>query len=120
MGVSSNDFPSETRASEAGRTFMAKAQEMGFRVMPHFNFFGCDPSHSFYASVADYHMRELKTGRLMGWSWFGPGCRGNPQSRIRRSSVVRYTSVELLFECPSTEDIVVTATPRESILEAAV
>jgi hypothetical protein len=34
------------------------------------------------------------------------------------SSVDRYTSVDDLFECPSIEDIVVTATPFDSILEA--
>ena len=34
-------------------------------------------------------------------------------------SVVRYISVDVLFECPSIDEIVVTGTPFDNILEAA-
>jgi hypothetical protein len=35
------------------------------------------------------------------------------------SSVARYTSVELLFACPSRDEMVVTGTPCDNIREAA-
>ena len=39
-------------------------------------------------------------------------------SLIRASFVCKYASVDDLFECPSIDDIVVSGTPFESILEA--
>ncbi len=49
---------------------------------------------------------------------------GIPESPIAHvfilsMSVVRYISVDVLLECPSIDEIVVTGTPFDNILEAA-
>jgi hypothetical protein len=57
------------QASEKGRTFIKKAQSMGFRVMPHFNSIDMDPTHPAYTYVRDFGYRELENKRLLGWTW---------------------------------------------------
>ncbi|MBS3763347.1 MAG: hypothetical protein KGZ25_08605, partial [Planctomycetes bacterium] len=64
----------------AGVTFIESAREMGYRVMPHFNFFAVDPSHPLYRELGRYHLRDKKTRRLLGWSWQEGQMLGNPQS----------------------------------------
>jgi len=85
----------EYNPSDEGRGFIGRALAMGFRVMPHFNYFAVDPSHPIYAELADYHLRELRTRRLMGWSWVDDRWVGNPQShsglpRHRDRNVMAY------------------------------
>ncbi|MFP4028231.1 MAG: DUF6259 domain-containing protein [Candidatus Brocadiia bacterium] len=65
---------------KAGVTFIESAREMGFRVMPHFNFFAVDPSHALYRELGPYHLRNTNTRRLLGWSWKEGQMLGNPQS----------------------------------------
>ncbi len=58
-------------ASDTGRAFIAKAQAMGFRAMPHFNAVDMDPTHPVYTYVRDFGFREVESKRLQGWTWNG-------------------------------------------------
>src|SRR2546423_76176 len=55
--------------SEQGRTFIEKAQAMGFRAMPHFNSIDMDPTHPTYTYLRDFQYRDVETRRLQGWTW---------------------------------------------------
>jgi hypothetical protein len=69
--------------SEAGREFLGGAVARGFRVMPYFNFHGCDPAHPFYASVRDFVTRDPSSRRILGWRHDGRQCRDFPQGQER-------------------------------------
>ena len=56
-------------AGEAGAAFIAAAQQLGFRIMPHFNYFAIDPNHPLFSRVRDFAMRDVRTRKLMGWRW---------------------------------------------------
>jgi len=71
-------------ASEAGRNFVAKARQMGFRVMPHFNSIDMDPSHPAYNFLRDFQYRDIETRRVLGWSWFERRVIGVPESNNNR------------------------------------
>lgn len=73
------DYPRYV-ASEQGRAFLAKAQAMGFHVMPHFNFFTVDPSNPVFQVVGPFVYRKLVTGELDGWGWKDSTYLGIPQS----------------------------------------
>ncbi len=73
------DYPRYV-ASEDGRAFLSRARTMGFRVMPHFNFFAVDPSNAAFAVVAPFVYRKLPSGELDGWGWKDGGYLGIPQS----------------------------------------
>ena len=49
----------EYRAGKGGAAFIRKGREMGFRVMPHFNFFAIDPNHPAFASLTDFVARQF-------------------------------------------------------------
>ncbi|KPK87843.1 MAG: hypothetical protein AMS27_01145 [Bacteroides sp. SM23_62_1] len=71
-------------ASENGRVFIKKCQEMGFHVMPHFNSIDMDPSHPVYARVRDFQYRSLEENKLQGWSWYENRVIGVPESNANR------------------------------------
>jgi len=71
-------------ASEAGRAFIAKGREMGFRMMPHFNSVDMDPLHPVYSVVRDFQYRHIDTKRLQGWSWHAGQVIGVPESNTAR------------------------------------
>ncbi len=77
------NYPSYV-ASESGQLFIAKAQAMGFHIMPHFNSVDMDPSHPAYAQVRDFQYRDLESKRLQGWSWYQGGGIGIPESNEAR------------------------------------
>lgn len=56
-------------ASPIGRAFIAQAQTMGFRAMPHFNSVDMDPTHPAYSYLRDFQFREVESKRLQGWTW---------------------------------------------------
>jgi hypothetical protein len=56
-------------ASAQGRAFVEKAQQMGFRAMPHFNSIDMDPTHPAYTYLRDFQYREVESKRLQGWTW---------------------------------------------------
>ncbi len=64
------NYPTYT-ASDTGRAFIAKAQAMGFRAMPHFNAADIDPTHPVYTYLRDFGFREVESKRLQGWAWNG-------------------------------------------------
>jgi hypothetical protein len=52
--------------------FVARAHELGFRVMPYTNMFGCDVRNPLYESLKQNQMRDGFTGALLGWYWTEP------------------------------------------------
>jgi hypothetical protein len=77
------NYPSYV-ASESGRAFIAKAQQMGFHIMPHCNSVDMDPTHPVYAQVRDFQYRDIETSRLAGWSWHEGRVIGVPESNAAR------------------------------------
>jgi hypothetical protein len=77
------NYPTFT-ASETGRAFIAKAQAMGFRIMPHCNSIDMDPSHPVYSQVRDFQYRDVEKQRLLGWAWYQNRSFGVPQSNLTR------------------------------------
>jgi hypothetical protein len=68
--------------SPAAREVFAKANAMGFHVMPHCNSVDMDPTHETYAYLRDFQYRDVRTRRLHGWAWDGEagGVLGVPNS----------------------------------------
>lgn len=64
------NYPEYT-ASDTGRAFLHYAKERGFRVLPHFNYWGIDPNHPEFVRMSPYLVREAGTGRIRGWRWTG-------------------------------------------------
>lgn len=60
-------YPDYT-ASEAGKEFIAKGNEMGYHVAPHFNCFEIDPSVPEFELVRDFRFRNIEDHRVMGWT----------------------------------------------------
>ena len=71
-------------ASETASQFLARAREMGFHVMPHFNTVETDPNHPVYSQVRDFQYRDIETRRLYGWSWVNRRPIGVPESNAAR------------------------------------
>jgi hypothetical protein len=72
-------------ASSAGKQFLARGQEMGFRVMPHFNSIDMDPVHPVYQKVRDFQFRRVDDKKLWGWSWVEGRAIGVPESNDSRN-----------------------------------
>ena len=49
--------------------FVSEAHRLGFRVMPHVNYFGCDPKHPRYAQFKPFQMRDPFNQELLWWEW---------------------------------------------------
>jgi hypothetical protein len=73
-------------ASKTGREFIAKAQAMGFHIMPHCNAIDMDPSHPVYAQIRDFQYRDIEKKTLQGWSWYKQRVIGVPESNEQRLS----------------------------------
>jgi hypothetical protein len=71
-------------ANANARIFIAKAQNMGFRIMPHFNAVDMDPIHPVYQYVRDFQYRDLEHRRVQGWSWKDGKVLGVPESNATR------------------------------------
>jgi hypothetical protein len=61
-------YPDYT-AREGFPEFVAKAHELGFRVMPHVNYFGCDPKSPEYATFEKYQVRSPWSHEREWWLW---------------------------------------------------
>jgi hypothetical protein len=72
-------------ASEQGKRFIAKARNMSFRIMPHFNAIDMDPTHPAYAFLRDFQYRGIDRQDLRGWSWHKGRGLGVPESNASRS-----------------------------------
>jgi hypothetical protein len=62
------DYP-DYFPSEAAEAFMRKANAMGFRVMPHFNFFACYNEHALFSRLRDWQIRNACRNEPEGWYW---------------------------------------------------
>jgi hypothetical protein len=62
------NYPDYTPAPEFGG-FVDAAHRLGFRVMPHVNYFGCDPKNPEYERFKRYHMRDPFTKEPLWWDW---------------------------------------------------
>jgi hypothetical protein len=62
------NYPDYT-PSEKALAYMEKANEMGFHVMPHFNYFSVYYDHPFYQLVRDFQIRSLDKNEPQGWHW---------------------------------------------------
>lgn len=62
------NYPDYT-PSEKALEYMAKAREMGFHVMPHFNFFAVYYQHPAYQEVRDFQIRSPDLNEPQGWHW---------------------------------------------------
>lgn len=60
-------YPDYT-ASETGKAFIAKGNEMGYHIAPHFNCFEIDPSMPEFELVRDFRFRNIEDHRAMGWT----------------------------------------------------
>ncbi len=49
--------------------FIQSAHDLGFRVMPHFNYFGVDPLHALYQELEAHQLLDSGTGTPMWWIW---------------------------------------------------
>lgn len=62
------NYPDYTPHPSA-KALVARAHELGFRVMLHTDMIGVTPTNSDYATVAAFHVREPYSGSLTGWRW---------------------------------------------------
>jgi hypothetical protein len=73
-------------ASDSALQFLARARQLGFHVMPHFNTLETDPNHPVYNAVRDFGYRDLESRKLQGWSWVNRKAIGVPESNSSRLS----------------------------------
>jgi hypothetical protein len=86
------NYPDYT-ANQALGPFMAEAHRLGFRVMLHVNYFGCDPKNPLYANLKQWQVRDPFSGELQWWEWpADPPIKFayiNPASRAWRETFVK-------------------------------
>lgn len=61
-------YPDYT-ANDDFAAFVTDAHALGFRVMPHVNYFGCDPNSPEYAQFEPYQVRNPDTHEKEWWLW---------------------------------------------------
>ena len=61
-------YPDYTAAEGFG-AFVRRAHELGFRVMAHVNYFGCDPKSPNYATYEKYQVRDPWNHEREWWLW---------------------------------------------------
>ncbi|MBT3289983.1 MAG: hypothetical protein HN380_21745 [Victivallales bacterium] len=62
------NYPDYTPVPEFA-PFVAEAHRLGFRVMAHVNYFGCDPKHPLYESFEPYQLRSPGSDKRQWWTW---------------------------------------------------
>jgi hypothetical protein len=62
------NYPDYT-PTEKALEYMKKAKEMGFHVMPHFNYFAVYYEHPFFQEVRDFQLRSVDKNEPQGWHW---------------------------------------------------
>ncbi|MBN2452075.1 MAG: hypothetical protein JXR77_16935 [Lentisphaeria bacterium] len=60
------NYPDYTAADAFG-PFVQAAHNLGFRVMPHVNYFGCDYRHPLYERFREVHLRSPHSDDLQWW-----------------------------------------------------
>ncbi len=71
-------------ANDSARKFIARAHDLGFHVMPHFNSMETDPNNPVYTALRDFGYRDVETKKLQGWSWVNRRAIGVPESNASR------------------------------------
>jgi hypothetical protein len=86
------NYPDYT-ATDTLAPFLAEAHRLGFRVMLHVNYFGCDPQHPLYDQLKQWQVRDPFSGELQWWEWPAqPPIKFayiNPASRLWRETFVQ-------------------------------
>jgi len=62
------DYP-DYKPTDAARAFVNKANAMGFKVLPHFNYFACYNQHPLFREVRDWQIRSVNRNEPEGWYW---------------------------------------------------
>jgi hypothetical protein len=62
------DYPDYFPTDDAS-AFVAKANAMGFKVMPHFNYFACYNEHPSFQKLRDWQIRSVSHNQPEGWYW---------------------------------------------------
>lgn len=62
------NYPDYT-AKDGLTAFLDRAHQLGFRVMLHVNYFGCDPKNPEYERFEKYHARDPFSGEKLWWTW---------------------------------------------------
>lgn len=62
------NYPDYTAEAKFG-PWNERAHALGFRVMPHVNYFGCDPLHPLYEKFKGRQMRQAFTHEPLWWLW---------------------------------------------------
>ncbi len=83
--------------SENAKRFIARALDLGFHVMPHFNSLEVDPGNPVYETVRDFAYRHIETKKLQGWSWVNRRSIGVPESNRMRP---RYRDKKVMVKIP--------------------
>ncbi len=60
------NYPDYT-ALPAFPKFVDAAHKLGFKVMAHVNYFGCDPKNPYYEQLKKYHLKDPFTKELQWW-----------------------------------------------------
>ena len=60
------NYPDYTGHERFGE-FVRYARDLGYHVMPHMNYFGCDPKHPAYERFQQWHMRFAVSKSLAWW-----------------------------------------------------
>lgn len=64
------NYPDYKEVTEAFAPFLARAHELGFRVMLHVNYFGCDPKHPVYKHMEMFQCRSpWGVHEREWWTW---------------------------------------------------
>ena len=91
------DYPTYDQVVDTLDPFLARAHELGFRVMLHVNYFGCDPLNPLYAQFEPYQVRSpwgahekewwlwTRADPVIKFAYINPACkawRGEQVSRL--------------------------------------
>lgn len=63
-----HNYPNYVPSQDA-RAYMEKANEMGFKAAPHFNYFSVYYKNPFYQAVRDFQIRGAYRNDPQGWHW---------------------------------------------------
>lgn len=62
------DYP-DYFPSKKAEAFMKKANDMGFKVMPHYNFWAVDINHPIFQQLRQWQVRSVAQNELQVWYW---------------------------------------------------
>ena len=62
------DYPDYIPSAEA-KAFVQKANSMGFKVMPHYNYWAIDIKHPIFQELRQWQIRSVSQNELEGWYW---------------------------------------------------